>query len=211
MTTTAHPGRRRTPAARTGLRILACLALALLLALNGPGGAAPALAQSSPLDEFIPLGFGGLDLGVERSALAGESLAPTRVIHVESMMEGEYDVRFYSRKGQDMTLNGAALDAVEYGFCDDFLCAVLVTATGEDNYRLLRDHYVATYGTDERTAFAYDTVWERLHRQESEDGITTDLWILCERQTDNCALARLIWQERISRATLDIGQQVDPD
>ncbi len=190
------------------IRLVQSTILALFLACL----AVPCAAQDSQrslLSDLVPSGFDGLELGTELSAVPG--LVPSRVVRVESPMEGDYDVDFYTREGQSMTFAGAALSTVEYGFCDGQLCTVVATALGPDNYERLLAHYLATYGTDERTAFAYDTVWDRIYTEEREDGIVSHLWIVCERQTDNCALAGLTWQERIGRAILDIGQQVNPD
>lgn len=170
--------------------------------------AAPAWA-GSPLDDLLPTGFDGLELNTALDDVPG--LTPSRVVRVQSVMDGDHDVHFYTRQDQAMTVYGAHLTGVEYGFCEDRLCSILVTATGEDNYRALLEHYQAAYGTEDKTAFAYDTVWDRVYSEENTDGITTHLWIVCERQTDNCALAGLTWQERISRAGLNIGEQVNPD
>ena len=185
------------------LLIRLALTAGLLLAAVLPA------AAGSPLDGLLPSGFDGLELGAPQSDIQG--LVPSHVARVESVMDGDFDVHFHTRQNQSMTLAGARLDSVEYGFCEDRLCSILVTATGRDNYRLLLERYQAEYGTDERTAFAYDTVWDRVYSEENADGITTHLWIVCEHQTDNCALATLTWQERIGRTILNIGQQINPD
>ncbi|MGE4552459.1 MAG: hypothetical protein AB7D57_05075 [Desulfovibrionaceae bacterium] len=171
-----------------------------------PNSADAPADRPSPVASLMPTGFDGVRLGAARAAVPG--LTPLRTERVENVMDGEYELAWCARKDAPAEFEGAALDGVEYAFRDDALAGIVVRIHDETGWRRLLAFYQARFGIDERSAFAYDTIWDRVYREWTEDGRRYCAWITCERQTDNCAVSSLTFDPATGKGELRIGDHL---
>ena len=111
-------------------RLLSNLLLLLPLIFSQPG-----LAFQAPED------FRGIHWGAPLSSLKGMTAVDDAV-----------PVRYYLREGDPLTLGGATLKKLFYGFYQNQFYSVLMEFEGQANFEKAREYLVATYGTASRGA-----------------------------------------------------------
>jgi len=55
-------------------------------------------------------------------------------------------IEWYSRKDEDLSIGEARMESIHYVFYQDLFSRVSMVARGGDNYKSLRDHFIAKYG-----------------------------------------------------------------
>lgn len=153
----------------------------------------------------IPCEFGGVRMGAFMSDLEG--MTHSRSVHVADEVNGDYDVRYYTRTSAPREMAGVALRRVEYGFCEDYVCVIRVEAQGREAYDALVGEYARLYGTEDRSVYLYESFWDRYCDEESADGKVSRRWILCEHETDNCAMFSISYQSEGGKVLMLLGDQ----
>ncbi|WP_022660603.1 hypothetical protein [Paucidesulfovibrio longus] len=175
---------------------LICAAVALAV------GSGEALADDG---NTIPGEFGGVRMGAFMSDLGGMTFVRTE--HVQDEVSGDYDVMYYTSATAPSMFGKVPLERVEFGFCDDYVCVIRAQARGRDAYDELVREYARIYGTEDRRVYLYDSLWDRYCDEErTRDGVSTR-WILCEHETDNCAVFSITYHRDADLAVLLLGDQ----
>jgi len=98
-----------------------------------PGSSANSVAGGSEKD-----GFRGMKWGTPLQEMESELTFVGRD-------EGK-ELEWYRKGNDDLSLGGAALESIHYVFYQGMFKKVAMVARGPDNYRLLRQHFVASFG-----------------------------------------------------------------
>jgi hypothetical protein len=98
-------------------------------------------------------GFRGLKWGTEFSAIEGEM--------TYSRTDSSYGgVKMYKRKGDGLTIGGAELKSIEYGFWRNRLCSVMITLEGSGNFSSLKDAVFLKFGEGRKpNQFMEEYLW----------------------------------------------------
>lgn len=171
----------------------------LTLALGG-AEARRAFAEEG---NTIPAEFGGVRMGALLCDLEGMTF--TRAVRVEDTVGGDYEVRYYTRRDAPESFGGVRLERVEYGFCEDYVCAIRAEASGLAAYEALVREYARIYGTEDRRVTLYGSLWDRYCDEEHSAGERGTRWILCEHETDNCAFFSIRHRRADDRTILLLG------
>lgn len=153
----------------------------------------------------IPCEFGGVRMGAFMSDL--EDMMYSRTAHVVDEANGDYDVLYYRYAKAPTMIGNVPLERVEYGFCDGYVCVIRVEAKGLEAYDGLVGEYARLYGTEDRRVFLYGSLWDRFCEEKRSGEGRSTRWILCEHETDNCAMFSIAYSRAADAVVMMLGDQ----
>ena len=66
------------------------------------------------------------------------------------------EIEWYSKKDENLFIGEARMESIHYVFYQDLFSRVSMVAKGSDNYKSLKDHFIAKYGeADSSTEHSY--------------------------------------------------------
>jgi len=72
------------------------------------------------------------------------------------------ELEWCNRKGEDLSIGEAKMESIHYVFYQDLFFRISMIARGADNYKALRDHFIAGYGkADSSTEYSYTWNFEK--------------------------------------------------
>lgn len=131
-----------------------------------------------------PAGFRGIPWGAEASAYGDELILASQ----------KGDTTMYSRAGDKLGIGDAVLSDLKYVFYKGQLSSVMMTTTGIDNRRKIRDAFEAQFGTPMRpNRYLEDFLW---------DGPVTRIGLNCNTVSHRCT-ALIFSREMFARERAD--------
>lgn len=157
----------------------------------------------------LPDGMGGVRMGAFRADLPG--LRPSHTERLGDEPSEDQVIEYFVRPGPLPDIGGVPLEALEFGFCNDYVCSIRARAAGGGAaYEALVAHYSGIYGTEDRRVHLYGAQWDRYCEQDDGAQGPGIRWVLCEHQTDNCAVFSIRHDRGRGKVILLLGDQYVP-